>query len=88
MSAAGQYRPTYATPGCLLSPAADIYRGKSGGNIAEPKHCAGYLPKLAGLSHRAAAKALNERGIKTAAGKAWTSVQVTRVRGRLGLTAI
>jgi hypothetical protein len=30
---------------------------------------------------------LNERGIKTAAGKSWTPVQVTRVRERLGLTA-
>ena len=38
---------------------------------------------LAGLSHRAAAKALNERGIKTATGKAWTAVQVIRVRERL-----
>jgi DNA invertase Pin-like site-specific DNA recombinase len=42
--------------------------------------------ELAGLSHRAAAKALNERGIKTATGKDWTAVQVTRVRERLGLT--
>jgi hypothetical protein len=39
--------------------------------------------ELAGLSHRAAAKALNERGIKTATGKAWTAVQVIRVRERL-----
>ena len=39
--------------------------------------------ELAGLSHRAVAKTPNERGIKTAAGKAWTPVQVTRVRGRL-----
>jgi hypothetical protein len=31
------------------------------------------------------AKALNERGIKTATGKAWTAVQVVRVRKRLGL---
>ena len=44
--------------------------------------------ELAGLSHRSAAKTLNERGIKTAAGKSWTAVQVTRVRERLGLTAI
>jgi DNA invertase Pin-like site-specific DNA recombinase len=41
--------------------------------------------EFVGLSHRAAAKALNERGIKTATGKAWTAVQVTRVRERLGL---
>jgi hypothetical protein len=39
-------------------------------------------------AHRAVAKTLNERGIKTAAGKSWTPVQVTCVRGRLGLTAI
>jgi hypothetical protein len=45
------------------------------------------LVALAGLSHQAVAKTLNERGIKTAAGKSWTPVQVTRVRGRLGLTA-
>jgi DNA invertase Pin-like site-specific DNA recombinase len=38
---------------------------------------------IAGLSHRAAAKVLNERGIKTATGKEWTAVQVTRVRERL-----
>jgi hypothetical protein len=30
------------------------------------------------------AKTLNERGIKTAAGKSWSAVQVTRVRERLG----
>src|SRR5262245_28996511 len=41
--------------------------------------------ELAGLSHRAAAKALNVRGIPTATGKNWTAVQVTRVRERLGL---
>jgi len=29
------------------------------------------------------AEALNERGIKTATGKAWTAVQVIRVRKRL-----
>jgi hypothetical protein len=31
----------------------------------------------------AAAKALNERGLKTATDKAWTAVQVIRVRERL-----
>jgi DNA invertase Pin-like site-specific DNA recombinase len=36
------------------------------------------------LSHRAAARALNERGIKTAQGAAWTAMQVARVRRRLG----
>jgi DNA invertase Pin-like site-specific DNA recombinase len=41
--------------------------------------------ELAGLSHRAVAKELNARGIPTATGKAWTAVQVTRVRERLGL---
>ena len=30
-----------------------------------------------------AAKALNERGIKTATGKAWTAVQIIPVRERL-----
>jgi len=37
----------------------------------------------AGLSHRALAKALNDRGIKTAHGGTWTAVQVVRVRKRL-----
>jgi DNA invertase Pin-like site-specific DNA recombinase len=39
--------------------------------------------ELADLSHRAVARTLNERGIKTAAGKDWTAVQVTRTRERL-----
>jgi hypothetical protein len=43
------------------------------------------LTELAGLSHRAVARTLNERGIPTATGKAWTAVQVTRVRVRLAL---
>ena len=38
--------------------------------------------ELAGPS-QAAAKALNERGITTATGKAWTAVQIIRVRERL-----
>jgi DNA invertase Pin-like site-specific DNA recombinase len=43
------------------------------------------LAELAGLSHRAAAQALNERGITTAEGKPWHAMQVVRVRRRLGL---
>jgi DNA invertase Pin-like site-specific DNA recombinase len=43
------------------------------------------LAEFAGLSHRAAAKALNERDIKTATGKDWTAVQIIRLRERLGL---
>jgi DNA invertase Pin-like site-specific DNA recombinase len=39
--------------------------------------------KLAKLGHRAAARALNERGIPTAAGRPWSAVTVTRVRERL-----
>ena len=39
--------------------------------------------ELAHLPHRAVARTLNERGIKTAAGKDWTPVQVTRVCERL-----
>ena len=35
------------------------------------------------LSHRGLAKVLNERGIKTAEGSAWSAVQVMRVRRRL-----
>jgi DNA invertase Pin-like site-specific DNA recombinase len=45
----------------------------------------GVFVELAALSHRGAAKALNARDIPTATGKAWTAVQVTRVRERLGL---
>src|SRR5215472_12641256 len=41
--------------------------------------------ELAVLSHRALAKALNDRGIKTAQGAGWSAVQVTRVRKRLSL---
>jgi HNH endonuclease len=44
------------------------------------------LEELAHLSHKAAAKALNERGITTARGKAWKPMQVARVRARLGAT--
>ena len=40
---------------------------------------------LAGLGHQAAARALNEQGHTTATGKAWTAVQVIRVRNRLGV---
>ena len=41
--------------------------------------------ELAGLSHRAMAATLNERGIPTAKGRPWSAVTVTRVRERLGL---
>jgi hypothetical protein len=41
--------------------------------------------ELANLSHRAAARALNERGLRTAEGSEWSAVQVMRVRRRLGL---
>jgi hypothetical protein len=41
--------------------------------------------ELVGLSHRAAARALNERNIPTANGRPWSAVTVTRVRQRLGL---
>src|SRR5215831_7127392 len=41
--------------------------------------------ELVGLSHRAAARTLNERGVKTATGKPWSPVTVTRVLQRLGL---
>src|SRR6516165_6377417 len=40
--------------------------------------------ELVGLSHRAAARTLNERGVKTATGKPWSPVKVTRVPQRLG----
>jgi DNA invertase Pin-like site-specific DNA recombinase len=40
--------------------------------------------ELADLSHRGVAKVLNERGLKTAQGGAWSAVQVMRVRKRLG----
>ena len=41
--------------------------------------------ELADLSHRGVAKVLNERGIKTAQGAAWTAMQTLRVRRRLGM---
>jgi len=41
--------------------------------------------ELAGQSHRAAARALNDRGHMTVTGKAWTAVQIIRLRERLGL---
>jgi hypothetical protein len=41
--------------------------------------------ELVGLLHRAAARTLNERGVKTATGKPWSPVTVTRVRQRLDL---
>lgn len=43
--------------------------------------------ELAGLSHNAMARELNERGITTAQGKPWTAVQVLRVRARLGTSS-
>jgi DNA invertase Pin-like site-specific DNA recombinase len=43
--------------------------------------------KLADLSHRQAAAALNKRRIKTPLGGKWHSVTVARVRARLGLVA-
>jgi hypothetical protein len=39
------------------------------------------LNELAGMSTRAIAAELNARGIKTAQGQPWTSVQILRVRG-------
>jgi DNA invertase Pin-like site-specific DNA recombinase len=39
--------------------------------------------ELADLGHRAAARALNERGVPTASGRPWSAVTVTRVRQRL-----
>ena len=42
-----------------------------------------FFDELAGLSARKVAEELNRRGIKTATGKAWTAMQVIRVRERL-----
>jgi DNA invertase Pin-like site-specific DNA recombinase len=44
--------------------------------------------ELRDLSHGAAAAALNERGITTAEGKPWHSMQVMRVRRRLGFGGV
>jgi hypothetical protein len=41
--------------------------------------------ELANLGHKPAARELNKRGIKTAAGKAWHATQVMRIRERLAL---
>ena len=43
------------------------------------------ITKTSHLSTQAAADELNRRGIKTATGKQWHSMQVLRVRQRLGL---
>lgn len=43
------------------------------------------MTEFANLSTRAAANALNRRGIKTASGGSWFPMQVHRVRQRLGL---
>ena len=45
------------------------------------------LNELAGKTTRAIAAELNERGLTTAQGKPWTSVQVLRVRARLGVSS-
>ena len=45
------------------------------------------MAKLADLSHRQAAQALNKRRIKTPLGGKWHSVTVQRVRARLAATA-
>ena len=45
------------------------------------------LTELSSMSARAIAAELNARGITTAQGKPWTSVQVLRVRARLGATS-
>jgi DNA invertase Pin-like site-specific DNA recombinase len=45
------------------------------------------MAKLADLSHRAAAEALNRKRIKTPLGGKWHSVTVQRVRARLAATA-
>jgi len=43
------------------------------------------ITKTMHLSARAAADALNRRGIRTASGKQWHAMQVLRTRHRLGL---
>lgn len=45
------------------------------------------LTELAGKTTRAIAAELNARGLTTAQGKPWTSVQVLRVRARLGASS-
>jgi DNA invertase Pin-like site-specific DNA recombinase len=52
---------------------------------ARAKELRSVFVELVGLSHRAAARTLNERGVKTATGKPWSPVTVTRVRQRLDL---
>src|SRR4051794_33718831 len=53
--------------------------------IARAEALRAVFTELVGMSHRAAATALNERGIPTATGKQWYAAQVARVRARLGM---
>jgi hypothetical protein len=68
---------------CLIACGSPSARGP------RPAALAGALrwtfDQLRDLSHRGVAKVLNERGIKTTEGSAWSAVQVMRVRRRLGL---
>src|SRR5262245_17980555 len=65
----------YAAEAALLQAVARNAKCREGGAIADTAH----------LSTRAAADALNRRGIRTASGKQWYAMQVLRARHRLGL---
>jgi hypothetical protein len=43
------------------------------------------IAKTAHLSARAAADELNRRGVRTARGKQWHAMQISRMRDRLGV---
>jgi hypothetical protein len=52
---------------------------------ADPGRLRRVMTELANVSTRAAADALNRRGIKTTSGGQWFPMQVHRARHRLGL---
>jgi len=62
-----------------------IAAAKQRATIARAERLRPVMTELANLSTRAAADALNRRGIKTASGGQWFPMQVYRARHRLGL---
>ena len=62
-----------------------IAAAKQRATIARTERLRPVMTELADLSTRAAADALNRRGIKTASGGHWFPMQVYRARHRLGL---
>ena len=62
-----------------------IAKAKREATAARDEAVRGAITETAHLSTRAAADALNRRGITTASGKRWYAMQIHRARSRLGL---